>query len=193
MSRLCFAGNINFKQTDSEISFLYNDKQKIFIESDKSIYTLIFTQLYYDNGPLYLYKNDMRAIKLNNYEIVNNKVLCYIKKEEILEILSYSGENYNLAEKVDSEGLYIFNSVLDVKFNYNIEQNEIKVKIGSLLTKNLAKNEFIAFKTNIEEISELTSDYFDIDTIKNEKIKCLFKKTIIKIIYYFFAMLQMME
>ena len=171
------AENIIVKQLNSEISFLYSDKQNIQIKKDKKTYILSFKQLLYDNRQLYLYKNDMKEIRLHNCQNSNNELRCNINKDEILEILSFNNEKYNLAEKIDSEGLYIFHSVLDITFNYDISQNEVKLKIVDLLTPELAKNEFIAYKTNIENIPVLTTDYFEIDIIKNQKINCIFKKS----------------
>ena len=168
---------IKIKQLNEPLSFLYSDIQINEIDNSKDTYELSFKQIYYDNKPLYIYKNDISMIKLNNCHSEAKVLKCNINKGEILEILSYNNESYKLVEKLDSEGKYEFISVLDIKFSYIIEQKEVKIKIGELLTKAVAKNEFIAYKTNVENISRLTSDYFRINTDKNENMECLFKKS----------------
>ena len=102
-----------------------------------------------------------------------------VDKGKLLEILSYSGESYSLAEKLDTEGLYIFNLVLDISFNYNIAQKDINIKIGNLLTPYVSKNEFIAYEVKAENniTNSLTTDYFDIGTEQNTKMNCIFKKS----------------
>ena len=70
--------------------------------------------------------------------------------------------------------MYLFSSVFDIIINYQIIQKEIKIKIGQLLTPIISKNEFIAYETNIKDISSLTSNYFNI----KQNINCIFKKNI---------------
>ena len=173
------AVNIKVKQLKSEISFLYYSNQEINIKDNEDKYELIFKKYKYDNRPLYLYKNDIRSVLLDNCKSQNNEVTCNLEKDKLLEILAYSGENYSLAEKLENEGLYIFNSVLNISFNYNIVQKDINIKIGNLLTPYKKKNEYIAYKAtannNITNI--LTTDYFELGTEKNTKMKCIFKKS----------------
>ena len=190
-------GSYFLKQINETIPFLYSEPKEINIKEEENSYQLDFDYdkygeqfLYYnkknnidlkqqlnDNRPLYLYKNEMKAIKLKNCGNKDNKLQCNINKGDILEILSFSGENYNLAIKLNSEGLYIFNSVLDIKFNYNITKKEINIKIEKLLTAIVAKNEFIAYETNIENLPSLITDYFIINSEQNQKFNCIFKKS----------------
>ena len=173
------AVNINVKQLKSEISFLYYSKQEIEIKDNVEEYQLVFKQFKYDNRPLYLYKNDIRAVLLDNCKSESKEVTCNVNKNKLVEILSYSGENYSLAEKIETEGLYIFNSVLNISFNYNIEQKDIKIKIGNLLTPYVYKNEFIAYEVITENnvTRSITTDYFDLGREQNSLIKCIFKKS----------------
>jgi len=171
------AENIKVKQLNSDISFLYSDKQNIDIKDNENTYKLTFKQYKYDNRPLYLYKYDIKSISLDECKSESNEVTCNVDKDEILEILSYSGEEYFLAEKLD-EGLYIFNSVLNISFNYNYNQQNVNINIGKLLTPFISKNEFIAYEANTESniTSSLTTDYFEIVSEKNSKMNCIFKK-----------------
>ena len=177
-------------QLRDNIGFLYAEKQEINIKEGSDSYPIVFNcltdnyetlynkhefkQQLFDN--LYLYKNDMRAITLENCEEKDNNLTCNINKNKILEILASSGEKYNLGQKLETEGLYIFNSVLDITFNYDITQTDISIKIGNLLTQIIAKNEFIAYETNKDNMTTLTTDYFELESEKCGKIKCLFKK-----------------
>ena len=170
---------------------MFADKQEINIKEEVDSYQIAFNYesddfgiLYnklefkqsFDKRTFYLYKNDMRAVILQNCEGKNNKLTCNINKEKISEFLSFSGEKFYLAEKLDLEGLYLFNSVLDIKINYIITQKEISIKIGNLLTPVISKNEFIAYETNKGDISSLITDYFELETEQNKKFKCIFKK-----------------
>ena len=158
------ADNIKVKQLNTEMSFLYSEQQEINIIDDKDTYNLIFNQLYRDNRALFLYSNQIKSIILDNCKSENNKLLCTVNKEKLLEILSKSGEVFSVGEKYDNDGIYKFNSVLDIKFNYEVKKEDIKIKIGKLLTNIVSKNEFIAYETNIDNTKAFTTDYFEIET-----------------------------
>ena len=164
------AKNIKVKQLNIQLSFLYSDKQTVDLETQNAN-SLRFKQDFYDNRPLYLYKDEMRAVELK-CESEDKELRCTIPPKEMLEILSKDGEIYSLAEKIDEEGLYIFNSVSDIIINYQTDRNNIYIKIEKLLTPIVSKNEFIAYETNITDLSSLTTDYFEL----KDNIKCIFKK-----------------
>ena len=175
--------NIKIKQLDYEISFIYSDKQEITIGDEES-FKIKFKQLSYDQKPLYLYKNEMRYIKLNVSSTTNGELICTVNKTNLLEILAYSGENFYLGQKFDT-GLYLFKSVLDISFVYEINKKKIDLKIdekNKLLTKNVSKNEFIVYEVNITSNNEInspiTTDYFSItlNETENNTMTCLFKK-----------------
>ena len=174
------AKDIRVKQLNSEVSFLYSNKKEIDIKDNEDNYKLVFKQLKYDNKPLYLYKNDVKLILLDDCKSENKEVNCNVKKNKILEILSFSGEQYYLVEKLENEGLYIMDSVLTMSFKYSIAQKDINIQIGNLLTPFVSKNEFIAYEVNITpDISDsLITDYFEIGKEKNSKMNCLFKKSL---------------
>ena len=173
------AQNIKVKQLNYEISFLYSEKQEINIKQYETTYKLVFKQYKYDNRPLYLYQNDIRSVMLDNCKSENKEVSCDIIDEKILQILSKSKETYSLVEKLDNEGLYEFNSVLDISFTYEVVKRDLEIKIGKLLTPYVSKNEFIAYETtlNTNLTFPLMTNYFEIGSDKNQKMKCLFKKS----------------
>ena len=170
------AKNIRIKQLTTDISFLYSDKQIINIEDTKNIYHIIFKQELYDNMPLYLYTNDIKYLELDNCLIENEELNCIINTSKLSEILSYSGESYYLLEKHYTEGLYIISSVFNISFNYQKYQENINVTITQLLTHSVAKNEFVAYETNVENIPKIITDYFDIKQESKEILNCIFKK-----------------
>ena len=108
----------------------------------------------------------------------SDEINCAVDKNELLKILSYSGESFYLAEKLFPKGWYIFKSVLNITFNYIVNQEIVNIKIGQLLTPIVSKNEFIAYETNIDNVPILTTNYFELNTENNRKLNCIFKKNI---------------
>ena len=171
------SNKIRIMKLDDNINFIYADKQEITLK-DRESYNLTFKQLSYVEDTLYLYKNEMRYIKLNVCDIINDELICTVNKTNLVEILASNGENYYIREKSDIN-LHLFKSVLDITFKYETAKNETKVKIGNLLTKNVSRNEFVVYETNVtaNNISTLiTSDYFNINVNTNENIICILKK-----------------
>ena len=173
------ATKIKVKQLKSDISFLYSSKQEIDIKDNENNYELVFKQFKYNNRPLFLYKNDIRELLLENCISQMKEVTCTVDKNKLLEILAYSGESFSLAEKLDTDDLYIFNTILGISFNNKIIQKYINIKIGKLLTSYVSKNEFIAYEIDEENniTNSFTTDYFDIGTDENSKMYCVFKKS----------------
>lgn len=173
------ADKINVKQLNTEMSFLYSEKQEITIKNSEDSYNLEFNLLHRDNGPLYLYSSEYKPIILDGCSNESNKLKCTVKKDKLLEILSESGEVFSIGEKYDNDGIYKFNSVLSITVKSEIEKKNIKIKIGKLLTNVVSKNEYIVYDTESEatDIKEITSNYIDIiSQERNGKMNCLFKK-----------------
>ena len=170
---------INFKQMESNISFLYSDKQEINIENNISFYKLYFETEFYDNSPLYLYKHDFKSLYLSNCGKYGKKITCYIPRDDLLNLLSYDGESFYLSEKHDLEGLYLFNSVLNISFNYKIKPKTIQLFLGKLLTPIVSKNEFITYEVKAGskiDKSKFNTDYFSITIGNNTETNCFIKK-----------------
>ena len=67
-------------------------------------------------------------------------------------------------------------SILDINIQYHsFTKKTINLKITKLQTQEVGKNNFVAFETNITDISPVITDYFTIRTNRNEGINCLFK------------------
>ena len=174
---------LKINQLSVNIAYLYSDKQEIKIEESKDEYSLMFKKGVYNNEKLMLYKADMGSQNIYlECKDETKEIQCTIKKNKILELLSYNGEIYSLAQLIDSYGVLSFNDILPITFKYeNIAKKIVYLNITKLLTRRVDKNSFIIFETNITEIPILTTSYFDINintnTNANDIIKCLFKKS----------------
>ena len=134
---------------------------------------------------LYSKNNKNKYIFLNcNGE--TKELNCKIKKDKLLEILSYSSEKFLLSQLIDSEGILNFDEVFEITINYlNITKKEIFINITKLIDMNeghndyplIEKNSYIIFETNISDIPKIFTNYFNIETTKNEINNCLFKKS----------------
>ena len=172
---------ININQLNSQIAFLYSDKQEINIDNNNDEYSLIFKEGIYRNETLILYKNRIKNIKLICSEESEKQIIeCKVKKNELLKILSYNNEKYYLYQLIDNEGFLLLDNVLDIIINYDNETKiDINIKITELLTKNVDKNSYIVYETNITDIPQITTDYFNLKSNTNDNINtknCLFKK-----------------
>ena len=177
ISIYCNATNIRVKQLDSSVSFLYNDKQEIDLNKDSPTPYIKLQKKFYDKHSLYLYQNNLRYIKLNCNENTN-EITCDIPKDKLLNILSFDQEKYGISEKINTDGMYKIPSVLDITVKYESTKENINLKIEKLLTPNLAKNEFITYKTNIKKnFPFVFTNTFILETNKNEKMNCLFKNS----------------
>jgi len=172
--------DLEINQLGSTISFLYSDKQAININDTVTEYNLVFKEELYNKEPLILYKDDnnKRNIYLSCVE-ENKELKCTISKDNLVRILSKSGERFCLSQLTESEGILKFDNVLDITINYNtVVKKNIDLTITKLLTESVEKNNYIAFETNTNEnIPFITTDYFNLSTNKNNVMKCLFKKS----------------
>ena len=170
------AENIKAKQLKSKISFLYSDRQQIYIDTFIDSYKLRFKKEIYNQEQLILYSNNFKKINLEcNTE--NSEVICNIKKDKLTQILSYSGEVYHISQLVNSEGIIPIDSILDITiYCFNAPKTKIGVEITKLLTSVVELNNFIVYETNITNIPVITTNYFNIISNRNAIRNCLFKK-----------------
>ena len=174
------AKNIHTKQLKSKIAFLFSDNQEININDYTDTYTMKFKKEFYDNETLILYNNKLKKINFAcNDE--DTEVNCNITKDEIIQILSYNGEKFHIAQITNSEGILPIYSILGITLNYpNVQKIEIDIEITKLLSSIVEINNFIAYETNITNISMISTDYFNIAPNRNDITNCLFKKNNIK-------------
>ena len=182
-----FEDYLNIKQLKSTASFLYSDKQDINITEKSDEYELKFRKGIYNKQPLMLYSKN----KNNKYIYLNcneetKELNCKIKKDNLLEILSYSGEKYFLSQMTDTEGVLNFDGVFEININYdNIVKKDVFINITKIIDMNagyneyplVEKNSYVIFETNITDIPKISTNYFNIETSKNLDNNCLFKKS----------------
>ena len=174
--------NLYINQLNSNVSFLYSDKQEINITENVTEYKLAFKTGVYNKEPLILYhekNNNKKSIFLNCVE-ETNEIKCSLSKDNLVGILSKGGNEFGLSQLTESEGILKFENVLDIKINYpNVVKKDIYLNITKLLTQTVEINNYIAFETNITDIQIITTDIFTIsqNTITNDNnLECLFKK-----------------
>ena len=173
---------LNINQLNSDISFLYSDKQEINITENANEYNLIFKKGVYNKEPLILFSNDnnyMKNIYLNCAE-ETNEIKCSISKDKLVGILSKSGDEYCLYQLTQSEGILKLENVNNIKIYYSdAQQKIIYSNIIKILTHSVEKNNYVVFETNItNDIPIITTGYFKIGmkVNANNEWDCLFKK-----------------
>ena len=166
--------NLKVKQSNSSIAFLYSNKQYIDIkENGDNI--IKFKKVAY-NKELLILHNGIKNIILDCKEEAN-EIICPIKKEKIIEILSYSEEEFSLVQLTNSEGILSLDFVSNIIITYNkVKKQTINVNITKLLTPLVDKNNYIVYETNIRNMPKITTDSFNIAPNRNGNTNCFFKK-----------------
>ena len=167
----------------SAIPLLYADKQNILIEEYKESYELKFKILEYNNELLYLVTGKEFYIYLNNCSRYDNNLICEVKKEDIEEVLHYNNEMFYINAFSENNSDLDFSKqefIYEIRINENyIKQQDIYVGITKLLTPNINYDDYIAYETNITNISNVNSERFSIERYYeyHEYISCFFKKS----------------
>ena len=168
--------DVKFKlNEDYSIPFIYADEQKIKIEEDKEFYELKFNIRRYNDELLYLFSNDDYIIldKCSNY---GNYLICQINKEEIEEPLSFKEQVFDLYSYYQSFGLYKIDLVYNITIYDEIKQKqEIYVQITKLLNEVIDRKNYVAYETNITNISSVLSNKFTLKR-ENGNADCFLKK-----------------
>ena len=184
------AKNLLVHKLNSNIAFLYSDRQVINIENNIDSYELKFNKEYYHKEQLILYKDKLKRIYLDCNDD-ETEVKCIIKKEKLTQILSYSGEKFYISQMTNSEGILPIESILEITINYinPPEKQDIYIEIKKLLTPIVKINNYIAYETNITNIPNITTSYFSLAPIKN-LTNCLFKTNNEKILILCSALIK---
>ena len=172
----------DINQSNSNISFLYSDKQEINITENITDYNITFKKEIYNKEHLILYNDDnhnMRSVYLNCSE-VSEEIKCSASKDKLVKILSKDGDEFYLSQLTKSEGILKFENVMGIEIYYsNVVKKDIYLNITKLLTQTVEKNSYIVFETNITDVQTLTTGTFKIplNSKTNMELECLFKKT----------------
>ena len=132
---------------------LYSDKQTITVTNDKYIYELKFKISSYNQEPIFL-----NFIALDCYQI-NNELICYIKKSQLESILIKDETQLSV-----SYISYIYHSrkfplIPSVDAIYNFEKTDVYVGITKLVESVTETNTFIAYETNVTDITNVIVDF----------------------------------
>ena len=185
-----FSSYLQLKFISNKYPFLYANRQEIDLNDGKNIYILKFNVgAYYDKN-LFLrdnFLNDNFLIPLDNCKVVNNIMFCPLTKEKI-KTFAYLYENFDMAilgiESFDVEyinEIYVYVSEIIIKFEDNIQRENINVEITKVIDKVYGNGYFIVFETNVTNFQIFKSESFKLnfthsDTGKSEAHKCYFRK-----------------
>ena len=145
--------------------FLYSDRQTINIEKGKEEYELKLKFDRFSLEKIFIFpstKYYYNHIALDNCSTENGNVICKIKKENVEEILGFSGDNFKCGYFDSNEyRLMSFDNVFDIKINYNnVQKENIYVNIVRLLSNEVGINSYIAYETNITSLNDIVSYEF---------------------------------
>ena len=166
--------------------FLYADKQKIDLNEEKDAYELKFKiKLFNEGDSLNLIdstSNKYNFINIrNDCEIKENELICKINKTNFEGYLTSNEEKFEVRSFGESYGTYPHHLVFDIIIKYNINKENIGVKITKLLNGIVNHKTMASYETNVTNISPCATKMFELnfkldnDTY-TEKAKCFFKK-----------------
>ena len=174
--------NIIVNTLNVSVPFLYSDKQIIDIKEEIDSYDLKFHIGIYKKEPLCLSLDEMKNIILQDCKENGKDLICNIKKEKFYEIFTTSGQKFKLYPCDFSLKIIEFNLVNDIIVNFDsVQKEDIFIGITKLLDNNANLNTYIAYETNITNISDIISDSFELVFIYrtfNTRYTCRIKKSI---------------
>ena len=101
---------------------------------------------------------------------------CKIYKAQLEEILYQKESQFLLVSTNEEMGISPIYYPFYITINHsNIKKEDIHVEITKLLEKNYERNNFIAYETNVTNISDITTKVFEIKSYNNY-YDCFFKK-----------------
>ena len=162
------------------LPFLYSVEQTIEIEDYKDIYDIIFKMGEYNGELLYLFSNNITIplIKCSKNEN-ETELICKIEKEDIEELLQYSGQEFYVYSYHDYFGIYRMKLIEKIIIIDNrLQKHDIYVEIKKLLQKHINESGCVAYETNITNISNVISGTFYITRNNPDNKICYFKKSV---------------
>ena len=146
---------------DYNIPFLYSGKQLIEVKDDINLYKLKFKIYSYNNQPLILTTTG-NYLTLENCEINNDELICYLEKDAILSIMDNTQVWLKLeyiANKVYQTEFQFVDYII-IKYNSNKKKENVKVNIKKLLTNCTENYRFIAYETDITNLPIISTDFY---------------------------------
>ena len=150
---------LSFSKEDYHIIQLYSDEQKITMENEKDSYELKFKINAYNNEKIYLYKKHNIKIALDNCNLENKELKCLISKTILDEITEKDGDRFGICYLNNKNSFDSFILVPNIKINYkDIKKEIIYVSITKLIENVADSDSYIAYETNVTDISKFSSD-----------------------------------
>ena len=144
------------------VPLLYSNKQTIYITEEIDTYELQFHIDSYNKQPLCLSLDEMRNITLQDCKENGKDLICNITKEKFYEIHSKSGQKLKLYPCEYSLRKIEFPSVHDIIINFDsIKKEEVTIKKTKIINYNVRLGTFLAFETDVMNISDIISDKFE--------------------------------
>ena len=179
---------LSLYQLDRKLSFLYAGKQVLNIDENIQTYYLTFKIGEYQNEYLMIpgegVLNYGGIIVLDECSVQGKELKCKIEKDVIEEYTTYNGQKLNVYfefpyRERDLIGKYNYiHSIYGVYINYPLNKKKVTVKINKLLEDNIDEDNFIAYETNVNDISNVHSKTFSLTLANGNIIECCLKKTI---------------
>ena len=169
----------SFTKVDKNVIQLYSDNQNITVEEGKDSYELKFKVNAYNNEKIYFYKGHYCTRYLNNCKLENGELKCIMSLSVLDEITEESEDDFSIAYMTDENRLLRFEFVQYIDIYYlNSTKEQIYVSITKILENVADYDSFIAYETNITDISKFTSELekFELSFDDNQKFECGFKK-----------------
>ena len=172
---------LEFQQLENDIPLLYSEPQNINIIEQKNSYNIKFNIGSYNNELLIMNGSCYNSLLLDNCQSSDSILNCQITKEKLEEILTISGEQFNISAINDKKGIFELKNILPITVKYeNIIKQDIYVKFEE--TTPIQGDNPLVLKTNINNIQNIHSNMFSFFEIA---VSCFFKKTKINPLFFF--------
>ena len=160
---------ITIEQINMTLPFLYSDKQIININDKEENYILKFKYESYDKEILFLTGNNFEKKIINRCNKNIKEIECNIKKDDLLEMLSYNGKIFSLGYYNFKIEPMNFINILDIIINIdNYQKENVYVEITKLLENTVELNNFFAYETNVTDISNIIIKQFSYNNLSTD-------------------------
>ena len=152
-----------FEKLNVDIPNLYADVQNITVEDNKDFIELKFKIISYHNEKIFIFlddshrENDGYIINiLDNCSEENKELTCLFKTDILLEIMTSSSNSFYIIYIDNNYDFNMFNLVNHIDMNYyNIEKEDVYVRITKLLLNSAPEFSYFAYETNVTDISNV--------------------------------------
>ena len=169
--------DLTLNKVDKNKAHLYSDIQVINVEEGKDSYDLKFKINSYNQEKLFFMK-ELVYTYLDKCKVESNELICPISKSLLEEIMATNEEIYSI-HYIDSDyNINELSFMQEIEVNYNnIKQEDIYVGITKLLVNCAEHDTFIAYETNVTDISKVFTTFESFSMkIGGEEIDCAFRK-----------------